>query len=187
MTRKAARDTTTIPRVAGAVNKESGRSGHGKDSREEGQEEVWRANGVCGSNDHRSDFLNRKRRAPHTDLSKLTAEEQTRWKRAKARQYSALARRRQAEKEDELRDTIEALSIFRALIKAAPDAVLLLSPGVGARILFANDRCSKLLRLPWWGGEEQAPVGRCLWEWMDAADKAAVVAAVATGRSCSDT
>jgi hypothetical protein len=72
------------------------------------------------------------------------------------------------------------------LIKAAPDAVLLLSPGVGARILFANDRCSKLLRLPLWGGEKQLLVGRCLWEWMDAADKATVVAAIASGTSCND-
>jgi len=64
---------------------------------------------------------------------------------------------------------------------------LLLSYGVQARILFANDRCSKLLRLPLWGREKQSLVGRCLWEWMDAADKATVVAAIATGTSCSDT
>jgi len=122
-----------------------------------------------------------------TDLSKLTTEEQTRWKRAKARQYSASARRRHAEREGKLRDTVKALSIYRVLIKAAPDAVLLLSYGVQARILFANDRCSKLLRLPLWGREKQSLVGRCLWEWMDAADKATVVAAIATGTSCSDT
>ena len=84
MTRKAARDTTTIPRVAGAANKESGRSGHGKDGREEDgeqkveQEEEWRANGVYGSNDHHSNYFKRKRCAPRTDLSKLTAEEQRR-------------------------------------------------------------------------------------------------------------
>ena len=50
----------------------------------------------------------------------------------------------------------------------------------------ANDRCSKLLRLPLWGGEEQPLVGRCLWEWMGAADKATVVAAIATCTSCND-
>jgi len=64
---------------------------------------------------------------------------------------------------------------------------LLLSSGVQARIWFADDRCSKLLRLPLWGGEKQSLVGWCLWEWMDAADKATVVAAIATGTSCSDT
>jgi hypothetical protein len=169
---------------------ESRRSSRGEDKSEEEQQEQqgeeWQAKEVYGSNHHHSHYLNRKRRAPRTDLSKLTAEEQTRWKRAKARQYSASARRRQAEKEEELRDTVEALSIFGVLIKAAPDAVLLLSPGVQARILFANDRCSNLLRLPLWGGEKQPLVGRCLWEWMDAADKATVVAAIATGTSCSD-
>jgi len=138
---------------------ESRRSSRGEDKseeeQEEGQEEEWRAKEVYESNHHHSNHLNRKRRAPRTDLSKLTAEEQTRWKRAKARQYSASARRRHAEKEEELRDTVEALSIYRVLIKAAPDAVLLLSSGAQARILFANDRCSKLLRLHLWGRGKQ--------------------------------
>ena len=173
-----------------AAGNESRRSSRGEDKGEEEQEETqkeeWRAKEVCESNHRHSNYFNRKRRAPRIDVSKLTAEWQTRWKRAKARQYSAVARRRQAEIEDELRETVEALSIFRVLIKAAPDAVLLLSPCVQARILFANDRCSKLLRLPLWGGEEQPLVGRCLWEWMDAMDKATVVAAIATCTSCSD-
>ena len=174
MTRRAARDVTTTAFVAG---NDSGRSSHGEAKSNEEQEE---------DNHRRSNYLNRKRRAPRADLSKLTAEEQTRWKRAKARQYSASARRRQAEKEEDLRDTVEGLSIFRVLIKAAPDGVLLLSPGMRARILFVNDRCSKLLRLPLWGGGEQPLVGRCLWEWMDAADKATVVAAIGKSTSCSD-
>ena len=37
-----------------------------------------------------------------------------------------------------------------------------------------------------WGGKEQPLVGRCLWEWMDAVDKATVIAAIAIGTSCSD-
>ena len=156
MTCRAARGMTITGPVA---ENESRRSSRGEDKseeeQEEGQEEEWRAKEVYESNHHHSNHLNRKRRAPRTDLSKLTAEEQTRWKRAKARQYSASARRRQAEREDELRDTVEALSIYRVLIKAAPDAVLLLSSGVQARILFANDRCSKLLRLHLWGRGKQ--------------------------------
>jgi PAS domain-containing protein len=175
-TRRAAKDSTTTA-FAAVNDSRSRRSSHGEARTKEEQEQ---------DNHRHSNYLNRKRRAPRQDLSKLTAEEQTRWKRAKARQYSASARRRQAEKEEELLDTVEALSIFHVLIKAAPDGVLLLSPGVGGRILFANDRCNKLLRLPLWGGEEQLLVGRCLWEWMDAADKATVVAAIASGTSCND-
>jgi len=188
MTCRAVRGMTITGPLA---ENNSTRSSRGEDKseqeQEEGQEEEWRAKEFYESNHRHSNYLNRKRRAPRTDLSKLTAGEQTRWKRAKARQYSASARRRHAEKDEKLRDTVETLSIYRVLIKAAPDAVLLLSPGVQARILFANVRCSKLLRLPWWGGEKQSLVGRCLWEWMDAADKATVVAAIATGTSCSDT
>jgi hypothetical protein len=82
------------------------------------------------------------------------------------------------EKEVELKEKVEVLSMFQVLVKAAPDAVLLLSPDVRARILFVNDRCGQLLRLPLWGGEEQPLVGRCLWEWMNERDKAAVVAAI---------
>ena len=178
--------TITFPVAENESRRSSGGEDKSEEKQEEEQEEERRAKEVCESNHRHSSYLNRKRRAPRMDLSKLTAEEQTRWKRAKARQYSASARRRQAEREEELRDTVEALSIFGVLIKAAPDAVLLLSPGVQARILFANDRCSKLLRLPLWGGEEQALVGRCLWEWMDATDKATVIAAIATGISCND-
>jgi hypothetical protein len=166
-------------------------SGHGEGRREEEQEdqvneEEWRADDLHKPKHRHSNYLTRKRRAPRTDLSKLTAEEQTSLKRAKARRYSDSARRRQAEKEEELRDMVEALSIFQVLIKAAPDGVLLLSSSVGVRILFTNDRCSKLLRLPLRGGGEQPLVGRCLWEWMDVMDKATVVAAMATGTSCSD-
>jgi len=129
-------------------------------------------------NQQHSNYQQRKRRAPRTDLSKLTAEEQTNWKKARARQYSALARQRQVEKEVELKEKVETLSMFQVLVKAAPDAVLLLSPDVRARILFVNDRCGQLLKLPLWRGEEQTLVGRCLWEWMNGRDKEAVVAAI---------
>jgi len=68
---------------------ESRRSSRGEDKGEEEQEEEqreeWRANEVYESNHRHSKYLNRKRRAPRTDLSKRTAEEQTRYKRAKAR------------------------------------------------------------------------------------------------------
>jgi PAS domain-containing protein len=127
-----------------------------------------------------------KRRAPGADLSKLTAEEQGRWKRAQARQHSASARQKQVDRERNLRDQMEALSISQVLIEAAPDAVLLLSPDGQARILFVNDRCSHLL----WPGslraKGQALVGRSLWEWMDAQDKAAVSAVIGVCFSCKN-
>jgi len=127
-----------------------------------------------------------QRCAPRTDLSKLTAAEQARWKKARARQYSALARQRQMDREQDLRDQVETLSIFQVLVKAAPDPVLLLSPDGRACILFANDQCGHLLRLGSLGMKGQSLVGRSLWEWMDAQDKAAAVAAMGVCLFCKD-
>ena len=112
------------------------------------------------------------------DFSKLTADEQERWKKARDRQYSASARQRQIDREQDLRDQVEISSIFQILVEAAPDAVLLLSPDERVRILFANDQCGHLLRLGPSKPKGQALVGRSLWEWMDAQDKAAVVTAI---------
>jgi len=120
------------------------------------------------------------------DLSKLTAEEQERWKRAQARQYSATARQRQVDREQDLRDKVQTLSIFQVLVEAAPDAVLLLSPDGRARILFANDQCGHFLRLDFSKSKGQALVGRSLLEWMSAQDKAAFVAAVGVCLFCKD-
>ena len=127
-----------------------------------------------------------KRRAPLIDISKLTADEQERWKRARARQYSASARQRQIDREQDLRDLVEIWSVFQILVEAAPNAVLLLSPDGQARILFANDQCGHLLRLDSARLKGQALVGRSLWEWMDAQDKAAVVAAIGVCLFCKD-
>ena len=123
-------------------------------------------------------YAERKRRAPKTDLNKFTEDEKMEWKKARARQYSAMARQRQVDKENELREKVHMLSMFEVLVTAAPDAVLLLSPDVSARILFVNDRCDQLLKLPLRRGKEQSLVGRCMWEWMDEMDTGAVVAAI---------
>jgi PAS domain-containing protein len=127
-----------------------------------------------------------KRRAPRTDLSKLTAEEQERWKKAQARQYSASARPRQVVREQDLRDKVQTLSIFQVLVEATPDAVLLLSPDGRARILFVNDQGSQLLRPASSGVKEEALIGRSLLEWMDAQGKAAFVAAIGICIFCKD-
>jgi hypothetical protein len=66
----------------------------------------------------------------------------------------------------------------KVLVEAAPDAILLLSPDERARILFANDQCGHLLQLDSSKPKGQALVERSLWEWMNAQDKAAVVAAI---------
>ena len=86
----------------------------------------------------------------------------------------------------DLRDQVETLSISQVLIEAAPDAVLLLSPDGQARILFVNDRCSHLLWPGSLGSKGQALVGQSLWEWMDAQDKAAVVAAIGVCVFCKN-
>jgi PAS domain-containing protein len=120
------------------------------------------------------------------DLSKLTADEQKGLKKARARQYSASARQRQVDRERNLRDQVETSSIFQILIEAVPDAVLLLSADGRARILFVNDQSSHLLWLGSLGARGQALVGRSLWEWMDAQDKAAVVAAIGVCIFCKN-
>jgi hypothetical protein len=80
---------------------------------------------------------------------------------------------------------VEALSLFQVLVKAAPDAILLVSSDMQACILFANDRCGRIMRLaPSEDTKEQELVGRCLWEWMDARDKVAVVEAMDMCKFC---
>ena len=134
----------------------------------------------------KANSLSVKRRTPHMDFSKLTADEQEIRKRARARQYSASARQRRLDRVQELRDQVETSSVFQVLVQAAPDAVLLLSLDGRARILFANDQCGHLLRLDSARLKGQALVGRSLWEWMDAQDKAAVVAAIGVCLFCKD-
>ena len=92
-------------------------------------------------------------------LSKLTAKEQERWKKARARRYSASARQRRSDREQDLRNQVEISSVFQVLVEAAPDAVLLLSRDERARILFANDQCGHLLRL-----DSSKPKGQALVE-----------------------
>jgi hypothetical protein len=102
--------------------------------------------------------LPNNRRTPRTELSKLPAEEQERWKKAQARQFSASARQRQMVREQDLRDKVQTLSIFQVLVEAAPDAVLLLSLDGRVCILFVNDQGSRLLLRPASsGGEERSP------------------------------
>ena len=141
---------------------------------------------TCESFHHQASALPNKRRAPRMDLSKLTADEQERWKKARVRQYSAAARQRQVDREQDLRDQVEISSLFQVLVEAAPDAILLLSRDGRARILFANDRCGHLLRLGSSGAKGQALVGRSLWEWMDGQDKAAVVTAIGVCILCKN-
>jgi PAS domain-containing protein len=110
----------------------------------------------------------RRRRASRTDLSIMTPEELARCKKARSRKSSALARKRQADREQELREQVETLSLFQVLVEAAPDAILLVFSDMQACILFANDRCGRIMRLnPNRASEdtkEQELVGRCLWE-----------------------
>ena len=89
-------------------------------------------------------------------------------------------------REQDLRDKVLTLSIFQVLVEAAPDAILLLSPDGCARILFVNEQGSHLLRPASSGVKGQTLVGRSLWEWMDAQDKAAVVAAIGICIFCKD-
>jgi PAS domain-containing protein len=111
---------------------------------------------------HHASALPSKTRAPRMDLSKLTAKEQERWEKARARRYSALARQRRSDRAQDLRNQVEISSIFQVLVEAAPDAVLLLSRDERARILFANDQCGHLLRLDSSKPKGQALVGRSL-------------------------
>jgi hypothetical protein len=64
--------------------------------------------------------------------------------------------------------------------------ILLLSPDERARILFANDQCGPLLQLDSVRSKGQALVRRSLWEWMNAQDKADVVAAIGVCIFCKD-
>jgi len=159
----------------------------GRKGEEKNGEAQWKeGTRTYGSYHHQANTLSNKRRAPIMDLSKMTADEQERWKKARARLYSAAARQRLSDREQDLRNQVEISSVFMVLVEAAPDAILLLSPDKQARILFANDQCGHLLRLGSAKANGQTLVGRSLWEWMDAQDKAAVIAAVRVCIFCKD-
>lgn len=187
-------NATSLAAAVGRLSSNSRGSSSWKNECEEEEEqhnEGERGNGGGGRrrkmmNQQYQNYAERKRRAPKMDLSEFTLEEQMEWKKARARQYSAMARQRQVEKENQLREKVNTLSMFKVLVTAAPDAILLLSPDVSARILFVNDRCNQLLKLPLRGGKEQPLAGRCLWEWMDEMDTGAVVAAVGKCMSSND-
>ena len=169
----------------GALSKSGGMGGHTGEERN--GEEQWKERTMTYETLRlQANSSSIKRRAPRTDLSKLTAEEQERWKKAQARQYSASARQRQVVREQDLRDKVQTLSIFQVLVEVAPDAVLLLSPDGRARILFVNDQGSQLLRPASSGVKEEALIGRSLLEWMDAQGKAAFVAAIGICIFCKD-
>ena len=185
-TRNAAKPTG-LAILAGALATSNVREVSGRKGKERNEEAVWTERTMTyESFHHQASALPNKRRAPRMDLSKLTAEEQERWIKARARQYSASARQRQSDRMQDLRDQLEISRVFQVLVDAAPDAVLLLSPDERARILFANDQCGHLLRLDYSNPEGQALVGRSLWEWMNAHDKAAVVAAIGVCLLCKD-
>lgn len=122
--------------------------------------------------------LGKKRRAPRMDFSKLTPEEQIQWKKARARKYSAMARERQSKKEEALRAEVGRLQVYKTLVEAAPDAMLLLSNDAQGRILFANKESEKLFGFIPKGGAEKPLPGRCLWEWLDVTDRVAIFAAI---------
>lgn len=117
------------------------------------------------------------KRSARMDLTLLSMEERVEWKKAKARQYSVVARKKQMRQRAELQTKVETLSVFQTVIESAPDGVCVISPDVSAKIWFANNTLAEMLQI-------EAPlsaknmVDRCLWEVVDPADKAAVVVAI---------
>ncbi len=117
------------------------------------------------------------KRSARMDLTLLSVEERVEWKKAKARQYSVVARKKQMRQRAELQTKVETLSVFQTVIESAPDGVCVISPDVQAKIWFANNTLAEMLQI-------EAPlsaknmVDRCLWEVVDPAGKAAVVVAI---------
>lgn len=89
----------------------------------------------------------RRRAAQRENLEQLTAEEKLERRKERARMYSHLARRRQEATVQDLKNQVESLGLYKDLIDNAPDLVLVISPDVEARILFANGASVRMLQL----------------------------------------
>jgi hypothetical protein len=88
----------------------------------------------------------------------LTAQEKAQRRKEKAREYSRVARRRQEQYVNELRERVEMLGVYHYLVEeCGPDLVLCLSADVRARVLFANGLAGRAL-----GVDPGALIGQCV-------------------------
>lgn len=70
----------------------------------------------------------------------------------------------------ELKLRVESLSVYRLLVDEAPDVILVISPDVDARVLFANEASARLLQ-----AQPASLAERSLWELLHPGDKPAVL------------
>jgi len=115
------------------------------------------------------------RRAPREDLTTYTAEEKVERRKARARIYSDIARKRQEEINDKLKRDIVYMRCFRELVEQAPCLMAVLAPDLEAKVLYANGAFGRLLRLP-----AARVVGGSLWEWIHEEDRARLQATFTT-------
>jgi len=84
-------------------------------------------------------------RAPRNDLSTLTAEEKVERRKARAREYSRVARLRSEELAVELTRDVEAMRAFEAMVEESPALRLVLAPDLNALVMYANRTAVRLL------------------------------------------
>lgn len=96
-------------------------------------------------------------------------------RKARARIYSDVARRRQDSINDKLKRDVVYMRCFRDVVEQAPCLMAVLAPDLDAQVLFANAAFDRLLQLP-----AASVLGTSLWEWVHGDDRARLQAAFTT-------
>lgn len=115
------------------------------------------------------------RRAPREDLTSFSAEEKVERRKARARIYSDIARKRQEAINDKLKRDIVYMRCFREVVEQAPCLMAVLAPDLEARVLYGNGAFGRLLQVP-----ATSVMGTSLWEWIHTDDRARLQAAFTT-------
>lgn len=105
------------------------------------------------------------RRAPREDLSPYTAEEKVERRKARAREYSIIARKRQEAIETAFKLDLGYMRSFRVIMEEGPHMVAVVAPDLEACVLYANGAFGRALKVP-----PKRLLRRSLWDLLHQAD-----------------
>ena len=108
-------------------------------------------------------------RAPREDLTPYTAEEKVERRKARAREYSTIARKRQEAIDTEFKLDLGYMRSFRVIMEEGPNMVAVVAPDLDASMLYVNAAVGRALAV-----NPKRLLGRPLWDLVHEADHLAV-------------
>jgi PAS domain-containing protein len=108
-------------------------------------------------------------RAPREDLSPYTAEDKVERRKARAREYSTIARKRQEAIETAFKLDLGYMRSFRVIMEEGPHMVAVVAPDLEANVLYANGAFHRALAV-----HPKRLLGRSLWNLLHQADHLAI-------------